>query len=278
LFEDAGFSQADPRSRRSLNARRAAIKPGSGQPGEMSKISPYHAPRRAFAMQQSAIGSWIRVPVRSPPLAALRPSLKRSRAYQGRLLFTAAVVATMWVLTAFSPPLVGERSTVGHALDALAWCAFIGGTALRLWAALTITGRKRLEIVSDGPYQFSRNPLYVGTALLGLALALFLKSITFGVGILGLFLVYAFAVIPAEEQYLRARHGEAYDRYCAQVPRWLPRWSNLRTAASSPLELEHRAVYAEVVRLLLWFALPLLALVTNLLRAQPNWPAVLPFS
>src|SRR6202008_4795612 len=35
------------------------------------------------------------------------------------------------------------------------------------------------------------------------------------------------AIVRAEEQYLSARFGSAYDAYCGRVPRWMPRLTGL---------------------------------------------------
>jgi protein-S-isoprenylcysteine O-methyltransferase Ste14 len=48
------------------------------------------------------------------------------------------------------------------------WCLWPGAT-LRLWSTLYIGGRKRVVLVSDGPYSLCRNPLYVGTFLIALS-------------------------------------------------------------------------------------------------------------
>lgn len=205
-------------------------------------------------------------------------SIKASRAYRTRLSVTASSLGLSWGLTAFSPPLVAQGTQTALVMDLAACVVFAAGMALRLWAILTIAGRKKHEVVRDGPYQLCRNPLYVGTALLGLALVLFLKSITVGIGFLIPVALYTWGVVPAEESYLRERFGAAYDRYCAGVPRWLPRWSNLVGGATGTLGMGHKAVAAELFRLLGWLALPLAAGLTCHARAQDWWPIMLPFS
>jgi protein-S-isoprenylcysteine O-methyltransferase Ste14 len=79
------------------------------------------------------------------------------------------------------------------------------------------------SLVRNALYQHVRNPMYVASSLF-----LFGEAIAWARGIL---LVYAAAVTacyhPAvvylEEPALRKRFGEHFERYCAQVPRWLPR-------------------------------------------------------
>jgi protein-S-isoprenylcysteine O-methyltransferase Ste14 len=76
-------------------------------------------------------------------------------------------------------------------------------------------------LVTDGPYRFTRNPMYVGMALLyvGIAVA---AGILWALAFLPLVLVAVDRfVIAREERYLTARFGEDYERYRADVRRWL---------------------------------------------------------
>lgn len=76
-------------------------------------------------------------------------------------------------------------------------------------------------LVAAGPFRFTRNPIYVGLVGVVTGIALGLGSLT------PLFVPPLFwAVIDrrfvrAEERFLGARFGAAYDDYCARVRRWL---------------------------------------------------------
>lgn len=77
------------------------------------------------------------------------------------------------------------------------------------------------QVVSTGVYRITRNPMYLGMALMLLGLAVYLASPW---ALLGppVFVAYLtrFQIRP-EEQALTARFGPAYTAYCAQVRRWL---------------------------------------------------------
>jgi len=105
----------------------------------------------------------------------------------------------------------------------------IAGFSLRAWASGCAGHHTRDEtlhtpqLVTGGPFAHVRNPIYLGTAVLGLGV----------VGVLGeawlvapwalaLGALYG-AIIPAEERYLAGKFGDAYRRYCLAVPRLLPR-------------------------------------------------------
>jgi protein-S-isoprenylcysteine O-methyltransferase Ste14 len=76
-------------------------------------------------------------------------------------------------------------------------------------------------IVSTGIYAITRNPMYVGMALVYAGVALLADS---HVALLLLPIVLAvihFGVIRREERYLEAKFGDEYRRYAARVRRWL---------------------------------------------------------
>ncbi|MEO7655578.1 MAG: isoprenylcysteine carboxylmethyltransferase family protein [Sphingomicrobium sp.] len=76
-------------------------------------------------------------------------------------------------------------------------------------------------IVSDGIYRFTRNPMYVGMAVVMLGLSLILASpASLGMVVVGVLIVDRF-VIRREEAYLEAKFGEEYRTYRARVRRWL---------------------------------------------------------
>lgn len=76
-------------------------------------------------------------------------------------------------------------------------------------------------VVRSGPFRFSRNPMYVGMALLLLAWCLFLGN-PLAVVVVFAFIGYItrFQIIP-EERALLAKFGDTYATYLEEVRRWL---------------------------------------------------------
>jgi protein-S-isoprenylcysteine O-methyltransferase Ste14 len=76
-------------------------------------------------------------------------------------------------------------------------------------------------VVADGPYRYVRNPLYLGTWLHTLALALLMppSGAVFAIVMIGLLQV---RLVGAEEPFLTARLGVAYTAYCAKVRALVP--------------------------------------------------------
>lgn len=85
-------------------------------------------------------------------------------------------------------------------------------------------------LVTQGFFQVCRNPLYVGNMLIytGVFLMHGNPYIIFG-GTLGMLVIYS-SIIAAEEYFLRQKFGADFAAYCREVPRWLPRFSRIRSA------------------------------------------------
>lgn len=80
------------------------------------------------------------------------------------------------------------------------------------------------EFVAAGPYRWVRNPMYVGGLSFLAGLAFFLHSISILITSLALFVVVHIMVVYYEEPTLRRKFGSAYEEYCRNVHRWVPRW------------------------------------------------------
>jgi protein-S-isoprenylcysteine O-methyltransferase Ste14 len=85
----------------------------------------------------------------------------------------------------------------------------------------TVPGQASSQLVTWGPYRFTRNPMYVGLTLAYLGEAGLLRQI-WPVILLPLVVAYVnWIVIPLEESKLREVFSEEYDRYRKRVRRWL---------------------------------------------------------
>jgi protein-S-isoprenylcysteine O-methyltransferase Ste14 len=81
--------------------------------------------------------------------------------------------------------------------------------------------RETRRLVLSGPYRFSRNPDYLGQALVTGGLGLLLRSGWVLLALLPALLIVRYAVIAREERYLEERFGEEYRRFRSHVRRWL---------------------------------------------------------
>ena len=103
----------------------------------------------------------------------------------------------------------------------------VAGVALRLWAAGHLL--KVRELTVSGPFAHTRNPLYVGTFLIGSGFALTAGTAVAAIAVpIGLVLFFG-SYFPRKERkesaLLESLYGERYRAYHAAVPALLPRWS-----------------------------------------------------
>jgi protein-S-isoprenylcysteine O-methyltransferase Ste14 len=77
---------------------------------------------------------------------------------------------------------------------------------------------------TEGPYAFTRNPLYLGNLGICAGLCLVAHDPKLLLLVCALFALQYWFIIAAEEGFLRGRFGAAYDEYCSRVPRFWPRW------------------------------------------------------
>ena len=68
-----------------------------------------------------------------------------------------------------------------------------------------------------------RNPMYVGVLLVVVGNAIRYRSVSVLWWAAGCWIGFHNRIIRYEEPHLVEKHGEAYERYCETVPRWLPR-------------------------------------------------------
>jgi protein-S-isoprenylcysteine O-methyltransferase Ste14 len=128
------------------------------------------------------------------------------------------------------------------------------GETVRIWAAGHLN--KAREVTMSGPYRWVSHPLYVGSTVMGIGLAIACADIVAAV-LIGIYLVTTLtAAIKSEEAYLRRTFGDQYDLYRegqlakrAAIARQPARRFSLAQAFANR---EHRAVlgFALVVLLL----------------------------
>ncbi len=147
-----------------------------------------------------------------------------------RPIVGAALVACLAALVTFEP--VAERydglpmiDEIVENLEILGLMLIVMAIAGRAWCTLYIGGRKSQELVADGPYSITRNPLYVFSTIGATGAGAISESIiiTLAAGV-GAYVV-SNLLIKAEEVRLEELFGETFRAYMARVPRF---WPNLK--------------------------------------------------
>jgi protein-S-isoprenylcysteine O-methyltransferase Ste14 len=88
------------------------------------------------------------------------------------------------------------------------------GTNVKPWQPST-------ALVTGGPFRWTRNPMYLGMALIYVGLALIADSLTALVLLVPVLVIIDTQVIAREERYLEGKFGDEYRAYKARVRRWL---------------------------------------------------------
>jgi protein-S-isoprenylcysteine O-methyltransferase Ste14 len=94
------------------------------------------------------------------------------------------------------------------------------------------------RLVGDGPYRYTRNPLYLGNMFLVLGLGLLLAPLAYAVLVVGMWVLVRL-FIRDEEAGLEATGGDSYRAYFAAVPRMFPSWrARIPAAGAKPRWLQ----------------------------------------
>jgi protein-S-isoprenylcysteine O-methyltransferase Ste14 len=93
--------------------------------------------------------------------------------------------------------------------------------------------RKNEALATSGPYAYTRNPLYLGSLLIGLGFVAAARSWWVGAALVAMFVAIYLPVIRDEEAFLRQRFPE-FDEYARRVPRMFPRLRRAPSAPNSP--------------------------------------------
>ena len=127
----------------------------------------------------------------------------------------------------FAVPVAAPPAWVRITVGALGLAGFLyfDGFATRAFGRAGTSvlpfGDRTTSIVANGPYRFSRNPMYVGMTLLyvGIAAA---TGVMWAFATLPIVLIVIDRyVIAREEAYLTAKFGDSYREYQSRVRRWI---------------------------------------------------------
>ena len=157
----------------------------------------------------------------------MSPSPTRLDAKLPPPLVMLACGAAAWAAAHLLPALavaVPARVPLAIAVAVIALSIELAAAALFFRRRTTVNPLKphtATQLVVDGPNRFSRNPMYVGQALLLAGWALWLAHALAPLGAVAYVLwITRFQILP-EERALAALFGEDYAAYRARTPRWL---------------------------------------------------------
>ena len=142
------------------------------------------------------------------------------------------------------PVLVGGTMLVGVAIHYLIWpvellpivvarvlgvTAFLVGgivahlahLAMKRVGTNVLPTQPTLALATDGPYRYTRNPLYLAAICVYVGVSLWVDSLVMLLLLPPMIGVLHAGIVLREERYLSAKFGDSYEAYRAAVPRWL---------------------------------------------------------
>jgi protein-S-isoprenylcysteine O-methyltransferase Ste14 len=125
------------------------------------------------------------------------------------------------------PDVPGHLVVVAGAMIAAASQVYMGAS----WRVGTVDGEAG-TLVDGGPFAISRNPVFLGHALMFLGLFAVLPAMATAIAAI-VYAVCAEFQIRREEQVLTAHHGASYEAYLARVPRWIGGYSRRKETSSA---------------------------------------------
>jgi protein-S-isoprenylcysteine O-methyltransferase Ste14 len=110
----------------------------------------------------------------------------------------------------------------------------IVGLMIRAWASGFL--RKNQELTTTGPYAHTRNPLYLGTFILGTGIAISGGTLWFVALFMALYLLIYVPVMFAEAETMLQLFSKEYEHYSQRVPLFLPRVTPYRAPSDHSVD------------------------------------------
>ena len=158
------------------------------------------------------------------------PDIMKPRIKIDNTILSAMIILTgfLYLFSDFYP----HNQAFDYLFDFLGMLLILIGALFRMSAR----GHKKTysqqgeSLVTTGPYTLVRNPMYLGSFLIGAGFA----WVVWPWWALPLFVLLFYLrfnkQIVLEEKHLAKAFGKEYDQYCARVPRLFPSWANIQKA------------------------------------------------
>jgi protein-S-isoprenylcysteine O-methyltransferase Ste14 len=114
------------------------------------------------------------------------------------------------------------------------WLFVSARVAFRRHKTTLMVWKSSSELVQEGPYRFTTNPMYLAFAQLYLSVSFIFNSAYILILLVVVLILFDRTQIPREERYLQEKFGEEYSHYKAKVRRWV-RESTFASPACIPI-------------------------------------------
>ncbi len=165
-----------------------------------------------------------------------------SAEWWGGVLFVLALLAgaaaPLLDIAGALEPIAALDGTIGHVAGG---ALFAFGLAATLWAQIAMGNSwrigvdpvERTDLVTEGPFELVRNPIFAGMLPTSLGLALLVPNVAALAGLCALLTALEIQVRVVEEPYLLRTHGRRYADYAARVGRFMPGVGRLQSRSRS---------------------------------------------
>lgn len=195
-----------------------------------------------------------------------------------RVQLDAFVIGLFMIFAAFLvfeyPRLYLEGNAVRNCFDIIGFLAIILGVLLRMSARgyKKFASQQGCALVTEGPYQCVRNPMYLGTFLVAVGFMCSLYPAVFIMVFMVIFYLRFIVEIRKEEQWLLNTFRDQYEDYCRNVPRFIPTWQSIHRACIRQIFFSrHMWTTKERIGLIFW---PILNIGVELVQEKILWGRV----
>ena len=169
----------------------------------------------------------------APRRRSLKFTLRHSLIPVGKIVFANRLLLGLFVvaIAAFFVRPTYSGSAKEYIVKGISIILVIAGVILRAWAAGCAGNHTRTsdieagKLATNGPYAFVRNPIYLGSIVLGVGMVGIVGDWRLSPLCFGTFAALYFVIIPAEEEFLQREYPLEYKVYCRNVRRLLPRFT-----------------------------------------------------
>jgi protein-S-isoprenylcysteine O-methyltransferase Ste14 len=177
-----------------------------------------------------------------PRRRSLKVTLQKSLISVGKIVFANRLLLGLFVvaIAAFFVRPAYSGSAKEYIVKGISTILVIAGVLLRAWAAGCAGNHTRTsnieagKLATNGPYAFVRNPIYLGSIVLGVGMVGIVGDWRLSPLCFGTFAALYFVIIPAEEEFLQREYPLEYKVYCRNVRRLLPRFTPWAGADRTP--------------------------------------------
>jgi protein-S-isoprenylcysteine O-methyltransferase Ste14 len=193
--------------------------------------------------------------------------LRKSRVMILRIAFAPVIFIVLFVWRSWD-----DHSIRDFVVEWSGYILLLAGISLRMWSTLYIGQRKSKKLITDGPFSMCRNPLYFGSLLMAVGIALCFENLILLIFVLVILVPIHLLVILSEEEQLLMNFGPAYEQYKKEVPRLWFAFS--RYQSPEIIEVSTRAVRRAAMEMVLLLLIPPLGDLLEILHSSGALPVL----